>query len=476
MANCSHHEICGLDDQADQQAGRCILHSKRESKSRSEFQDALNAHLRKHTYNFAHFVFPFRADFRSGLPGPANFGYACFLEGGTFAQTTLSSGGNFRNAEFYGEADFQGVIFQGDVNFSGAKFAEQATFVGATFHGRTTFLETQFLKNVLFLNCRFESFAGFRNVTIQGSTNFSLASFSKRAEFNFVTFGGDTLFQESRFEQGVDFRATVFKGRRAVFMLSQFRGYSVFSSRHLETEILPIFRGVEVNFRSVIIDPTEGIAFRGADFSECLLLETDLRKVELTDVTWPKVGYKIVGQRIGVYDETVSRRQESRPPWGRMERLYRELKQNYEDRRDHSRAADFHYAEKEMRRMNPDTPLGLRVLLTTYWLLSGYSERYLRPLIWFLALLLGSSLGYMQCGLRLKEGAAVLRAETWSISLDHLWPWAKTLFYSFRVMTLLRPEDLIPIGYSKAIHSAQSLLGPLFLGLFGLAIRQRLRR
>ncbi len=57
-----------------------------------------------------------------------------------------------------------------------------------------------------------------------------------------------------------------------------------------------------------------------------------------------------------------------------------------------------------------------------------------------------------------------------------VWGWLRAAFYSFRVMTLLRPTDLAPIGIAKFVNALQSLLGPLLLGLFALAVRQRLKR
>jgi len=49
------------------------------------------------------------------------------------------------------------------------------------------------------------------------------------------------------------------------------------------------------------------------------------------------------------------------------------------------------------------------------------------------------------------------------------------MHYSLRVMTLLRPDDLVPVRVAKVVYTLQSLLGPLFLGLFALAVRQRLK-
>jgi hypothetical protein len=50
-----------------------------------------------------------------------------------------------------------------------------------------------------------------------------------------------------------------------------------------------------------------------------------LRKAELTNVTWPRIG----GRR-GVYDEIAPLEAGEERQWGRIERLYRELKQNCE--------------------------------------------------------------------------------------------------------------------------------------------------
>jgi len=203
---------------------------------------------------------------------------------------------------------------------------------------------------------------------------------------------------------------------------------------------------------------------RDADLQQCLFLDTDLRKAEITGAKWPKIG-----RRFDIYDEIVPLEKGQARPWSRLERLSRELKQNYEDRRDYERAGDFHYGEKEMRRKNPDTPRNLRILLTLYRAVSGYGEQYLPPLLWAGGLLLVSTVGYLWLGLRPKDGGAQLALTSW-------WDWLRGVFYSFRVMFLLKPDDLVPIGYAKLVNAIQSLFGPLILGLFALAVRQRLKR
>lgn len=92
------------------------------------------------------------------------------------------------------------------------------------------------------------------------------------------------------------------------------------------------------------------------------------------------------------------------------ENIYRQLKQNHEDQRDFATAGEFHYSEKEMRRKYLSqkrkrtwTEIGHWFLLSIYKWISGYGERWLRPLIWILLLMFGMPILYLQQGLTLKD-------------------------------------------------------------------------
>ncbi len=109
------------------------------------------------------------------------------------------------------------------------------------------------------------------------------------------------------------------------------------------------------------------------------------------------------------------------------------------------------------------------MLLWLYWLISGYGERIGRPLVCASVLFVMATCGYLWWGLTPKGTKTPL-------ALSSLWDWIPVVHYSFRVMTFLRPTDLAPLGIAKYVHTIQSLLGPLFIGLFALAVRQRLKR
>jgi hypothetical protein len=222
----------------------------------------------------------------------------------------------------------------------------------------------------------------------------------------------------------------------------------------------------------VDIAPLDALVFRGADLRKCHFLGTDLRKAEITGAEWPEIVLKrwpIIWRRFGVYDEIVSEEKGEAGSHPHIEQLYRQLKQNYEDRKDYERAGDFHYGEKEMRRRNPDTSWELWCWLWLYWLVSGYGERWIRPLLWAVGLLVICASLYLCLGLLPKSGGPALTCSS-------AWDWLRSAFYSFRVMTLLRPDDLAPFGYAKLVHAFESLLGPLLLGLFALSVRQKLKR
>jgi hypothetical protein len=87
-----------------------------------------------------------------------------------------------------------------------------------------------------------------------------------------------------------------------------------------------------------------------------------------------------------------------RDKWTQLSRAYRDLKSAYEGNKDYIYASDFHFAEKELRRINHEVPRHTRLQLHLYWLVSGYGERVLRPIWWFLAIWILGALPYYLWG------------------------------------------------------------------------------
>ena len=515
---CKHHSICSLTDEFDPEEHLCILHSRQQHKDQKAFAEALAVHRKAKGDQFGYMAFPGEADFSEvTFTGAADFAGATFTELANFYAAAFTGHVSFHEATFTGHAAFMTATFTQGADFSGATFTGQPNFEEATFTGTANFLTATFLESAafnkvtfteeaLFGGSTFTGWVNFEGATFAGWTTFAIAPFTGHAAFHWATFiqgaifngatftqGADfgdatftreanfhgatftegSWFNQTTFTQGADFGDATFLGENyfqrtrfeasTTFQRSRFSGRLLFTGGgEAQPDFLIFQDATTVDFRNQVIGSAENVSFRQADFRTCRFLNTDLRKAELTGVRWPQKG----GRRV-VYDE-IAPISEEPYPWDELERLYRELKQNYEDRRNYARAGDFHYGEKEMQRRNPATPRSLKFFLWLYWGVSGYGERFLRPLGWALVLLIMATVAYLWLGLVPKGGGAPLQ---WANSKD----WGLTIDYGLRVMTLLRPDDLVPVGYARYVHTLQNLLGPLFLGLFALAVRQRLK-
>ncbi len=436
---------CEHDSGATTSDGFCILHSPLSwkqsgsalilGKDENAFKQALAAHREKHGDIFIGFVFPAAFTFKAAeFSGDASFWHAEF-----------SGDASFGDAKFSGDADFESAKFGGKAGFWGAEFSGKARFAFAEFSGDASFPSSKFSGDASFWSSKFSGKANFRSSKFSGDADFGSAEFSRDTDFGSAEFSGKTNFSESKF-------------------LSR----TLFISRKRDDKIIQIFCLTEpeadIDFTDVIIEPPDAIIFRDADLTKCRFLGTDLRKAEITNAIWPQIG-----SRAGVYDEIATLAEGETRQWSHIERVYRELKQNYEDRRDYERARDFHYGEKEMRRKNPKASRGLRFLLTLYWAVSGYGERLLRPLLWAVGVLVVSTSCYLWWGL--------LHFKAKGPISDPVLHWWDATFYGLRVMTLLKPDNLQPARlWGDFINIAQSFLGPVLLGLFALALRQRLKR
>lgn len=478
MANCKHFETCGLTDEGDPQHNLCILHSARPDKDRVAFRKAFEELQGAGEATFRDIVFPERTDFSGHtFQDRACFGGATFIGDADFGGATFTKDADFTGATFLGYASFHRAIFTGEADFFMASFPKGADFLTATFAKRVRFMWTTFTEGIGFSEAKFGEDVDFRGARFQKGAIFSQAEFSRRANFAWVTFPEEAVFRQAKFAAGAEFAGATFGGP-AIFEGAAFLSGSVsFNECHISSRMIfspavgqgeeaMVFRGVAVDFRRMVIEHPMGLILVRADLSRCRFLETNLRGVEFLGVRWPRKGGRTV-----VYDEINPTAKGEAGVRSRTEVLYAQLKKNYEDHGDYERAGDFHFGEKLMRLRSGETPLARRFLLLLYLVFGGFGEFWGYPALWFALVLALSTIGYMSLGLGFRDEKAMVL-----LSWENWWDLAKAAFYSFRALTLLRPDDLVPVGLSKGIHAAQSLLGPLLLTLTGLAIRQRLRR
>jgi len=448
---CKHYDICGLYADADPEAGLCILHSKDPNKDKKAFAKKFKEHRRTRGDNFSYFVFPEKIDF---------FGIT-FTNEVNFFEATFSGKTDFGMSTFTKGANFSGVTFTNEVNFGGATFTKGAYFYRATFTSEAYLGVTTFSEG-----------ADFSMSTFTKEAYFAMAIFAKLASFAGAKFTMGADFSGAMFSEGTNFWGAIFENCYVYFSSTKFFGRSIFFGRKGKEEKKPqhIFKKAKVYFQYVDINPPYVVIFRDADLSHCTFQGTRVDKIEFTGVKWAEIPGKLGYSRIGIYDEIAPLEDgesinNQKPDWEHIERIYRDLKKNHEENRDYERAGDFHYGEKEMRRKNPDTPRIHRYFLHLYCWLSGYGECYLRPLFWAAVLLIACTFGYLLFGIS-RDGIPLKVSDLHHIAL-----------YSLQVMTFIRPTYLEHTTWlSMVLKVIQSIFGPVIIGLFALALRQRLRR
>jgi uncharacterized protein YjbI with pentapeptide repeats len=138
---------------------------------------------------------------------------------------------------------------------------------------------------------------------------------------------------------------------------------------------------------------------------------------------------------------------------------YRALRRGRERARDWPGAADFYYGEMEMRRASART-LGERLVLFSYWLVSGYGLRAARACTAYLVTVL----------------ALAVTLDLWAVQRPV--SFAYVLSYVFASTTVLaRPAITLSLNtLGSYVEVLARLTGPAFFTLTLLALRARVRR
>ncbi|MEW6652176.1 MAG: pentapeptide repeat-containing protein [Bacteroidota bacterium] len=253
-----------------------------------------------------------------------------------------------------GKVIFDSAHFEGDADFAFTEFSDEVSFEK----------EVRFDKHVTFGGARFLKKVSFQNALFLGETYF-----------------GYTRFSEVNFSYARFFDRTFFDGDE---------NNRVFSEHHHTSMV------------SVLFQKPDQVLFRIVNLTKCSLINTDLSKVELTDVKW---SYKrtSLDKRKVIYDEIST---ESNKNYPLIEKVYCQLKKNYEDRGNYAEAGNFHYGEMEMRRLAYKSVFRFISLTACYKYLSGYCEKYWRALFWLAVFLILFSGSYLAAGIKLQAGSS----------------------------------------------------------------------
>lgn len=437
----------------------CIFHSPKADKDTKLFQNRLNEIFEEISfkiYDFTNFVFPDEVSF------PYKIEKKIIFSGATFQGSTL-----FYNIVFQNEADFQRANFQGVAQFY-AIFKKRAYFREATFQGDAYFKGKVFEELADFTKVTFEREADFTGAVFQNS-QFEGAIFQKDSSFAGTTFKGESTFSGTTFQGAVTFNSATFEDVLEIDKAD--KNNKIFSEE-------------EVDFRSVRFLKPEKVSFRKVDLSKFRFLGTDLRKVEFIDVDWYKESRKSGVNRI--YDEIKPDPVTKKFDYTLIAQTYKRLRANYEQNLNYAEAGDFHIGEMTMRRKGEKNKFN-KLILTLYWIFTNYGESFRRPLYWSLILFgLIFPISFMYSGIErvIPTQFPYLIDHDFdvsTISLNEVGEWAndylKSFVYSLSVFSLVREKQYRPIdNWGHFWMVLESILSPVLIAFFLLALRRRFRR
>lgn len=382
-----------------------------------------------------------------------------------------------------------------------------------------------------FSNVLWESFEGISaRGTVFHTANFNKKVFKSKADFRNARFKGIVEFSDAQFEIKTDFRRAVFEAESNFEKTNFYQGADFYKATFFEAEFISLNKEAgskpQLNFTRAKLAESyfSDIKFAwGTTFELANLTRTEFYKCDVSGVLWANsrglekcqfsnpIKFKKLGHwRIVADQERLLREDEymklvgeeieqsPKPPYETVQRIYRELKVNYESHKNFPDAGHFHYGEMEMIRLGGKGKLNKvnSFLLSWYKGLSAYGERVGLALIWFLlVLLLGAAL-YMWQGFTInmpprhadyvaqrvidnepREKAIFLNP----LKMKELRHWTQTAGHSAALSirtSFLRgggtSKSLSP--YSSIMMFLQSLFGPLTFGALVLAIRRQLRR
>jgi len=243
----------------------------------------------------------------------------------------------------------------------------------------------------------------------------------------------------------------------------------------------------EVDLSFVKFLRPEKVQFHKIDLSKFRFLETDVGNVHFTDVSWNTENGK---GRNRVFDEVSLEPYFSQFDYALIAQLYRRLRANYEENLRYSEAGDFYIGEMEMTR-KAERNIFRKFPLLFYKAISNYGESYYLPLGWLVIFLVVIfPLFFMITGLHSINSAGnnlppyvidykwdFSSIESFMPSMQKLKDYGTSFLYTMSVFSLVREKKYTTINnYGHGLFVAESILTPVFMAFFLLALRRRFKR
>ena len=429
----------------------CIFHSEKKDKDVELFQNRLDQIFKDESvkiYDFTRFIFPEGIVFLRKFSKPVICEHAIF-----------KGKAQFENAVFEDRADFVGVTFEGDADFLYALFKGKADFVVTCFKGRA-----------IFAYAVFEGEADFGITTFEVGVHFMNASFNRQTNFAGASIKGEGYFLNATFQEMVSFCSAAFGD---------------FIMITAEEHHKKAFRQ-EVDFRNVKLLKPEKVEFHKVDLNRFRFLQTDLRGVRFTDVDWYKEKEK---GRNKVFDEVSPDPKTKKFDYALIAQLCRCLRANYEENLRYSEAGDFYIGEMEMTR-KAEKNIFKKLPLLFYKAISNYGESYYRTLWWIAVILLIFPLLFMFTGIEpisldstnpmeeiIHYRLDFSSIESVQLTIEKIGDYYTCFLYSMSVFSFIRDKKYTTLdNWGHTLFVLESILGPVTLAFFLLALRRRFKR
>lgn len=454
--------------------------------------------------------------------GRVRFDGAAFHAAAWFNETSFSGGAWFGKATFGGATGFAFSVFNEAAIFSEVTFSGIAGFNSATFHGDADFGRAMFCGDADFDGVQFEHTATFRRAQFEQARQFGPLLADQGLVLDEVQFAQPVQIEASsihvccsraRFSDGVQFRlrwACVVLDDTDLAAPSILAGIPRLSREHLvhrETQIandwkrlsegrmsgrphLVSLRRANVAGLGLSNVMAADCRFVGAHNLDKLRLESDV-VFEAAPPTAGLAGQRGSGREVIAEERAWRANRSARwwtAPWWpdwlddqqpsvesaeRIAGLYRALRKGREDSKDEPGAADFYYGEMEMRRhaRRGDHAAGQRgsgsrgrverVVLTAYWLVSGYGLRAWRAVACLAVVVALLAVAFHQIGFAVPPRPV----SYWT-----------SLLYAFRATLSLADDKVALTAWGQLLQAVLRLTGPVLLGLALLALRGRVKR
>ncbi|WP_031485510.1 pentapeptide repeat-containing protein [Maridesulfovibrio frigidus] len=315
----------------------------------------------------------------------------------------------FNFSQFHGVVYFSSSQFRGYAHFCHCQFQSSVYFSSSEFWGIADFISTEFWGGADFNLSQFQNYAYFRSSQFRDSVNFSEGCFKKvffenavslkKINFKCSTFE-DSIFDNMCFKGAVFFDEAWFLGQSS-FKNTIFYDYSNFEKAEFYGEVnfkhalfkeWTYFRNVtfddKTSFAGTISKET--ILIEATDLTNLSLVETNIESFKFIECEWDKDKYGINC----VYDEVEQKELGTKN--STLEEIYRRLKKVSRESSDEVQTSDWHYKEKEMKRIgiNDTTPLPnihssviVASLLAVGHILANYGCASSLALVGFIAIL-----------------------------------------------------------------------------------------